>query len=75
MWPGGKPDSDLLMKREREESVTEEDVLDLVDPDVDKFDQQWEEEEKKRWEEEEKKRRLKSVVCCFQKEKIAVTVI
>lgn len=54
----GKPDSDLLMKREREELVTE-DVLDLVDPEVDKFDQQWEEEEKKR--------RLKSVVFVVSK--------
>lgn len=50
----GKPYSDLLMKREREKLVIEEYVLDLVDPDVEEFDQLWEEEEKKK--------RIKSVV-------------
>lgn len=50
----GKPYSDLLMKREREKLVIEEYILDLVDPDVEEFDQLWEEEEKKK--------RIKSVV-------------
>lgn len=41
---------------EEKKNATEEDVLDLVDPDVEKFDQQWE-EEKREWLEEEGKKR------------------